>query len=285
MERSDVAADRNVRAPVAGSPLCVHLWLFVVNQMETAPVIQMDDVTVGSIHDPGIPTVEHVNWTVQLGDFWAVAGLQGSGKTDLLMMTASLMAPVQGQYLFLGEPMPIFDEARLVHRLKLGLVFETGQLFNHLTVWENVALPLRYHRNLSFEAAEDRVRPMLDAIELTPWATSTPGALTRNWQKRVGLARALILRPELLLLDNPLAGLDLRHLNWWLTFLNNLSKGSDLTSGRPMTLVVTTADLTVWKGHARQFGILRNKRFSALGAYDQIQSAERELVQELLRET
>jgi len=248
-------------------------------------MIQMEEVAVGSMHDPGTPTIEHINWGVQPGDFWAVAGLQGSGKSDLLMMTASLMAPLEGRYFFLGEPMPIFDEARLPHRLKLGLGFETGQLFNHLSIWENVALPLRYHRNLPLETAETQVHAMLDAIELTPWAGSTPGALGRNWQKRVGLARALILQPDLLLLDNPLAGLDLRHLNWWQSFLDGLSKGSDLTSRRPITLVATTADLTIWKGHARQFGILRNKRFTALGTYEQVKAAERDLIHELLRET
>src|SRR6185437_3067110 len=66
-----------------------------------------------------------------------------------LMLTGGMMAPVSGTYCFLGEEMPIFEDHRLADRLRLGFVFETGQLFNHLTVSENLSLPLLYHRNLS----------------------------------------------------------------------------------------------------------------------------------------
>jgi putative ABC transport system ATP-binding protein len=222
---------------------------------------------------------------VALGDYWVVAGLQGSGKTDFLMLTAGLMAPARGTYLFFGEPMPIFDEARLEHRLRLGLVFESGQLFNHLTVFENVALPLRYHRNLTCAAAETEVQEILEALELGPWADSTPGALGRNWQKRVGLARALALKPEVLLVDNPLANLDLRHIHWWLGFLDSLSKGHKLLQGRPMALVVTSADLHPWKNRARQFAVLKNHRLTVLGTWAQLEAASEELLHEVLTTT
>ena len=100
--------------------------------------------------------------------------------------------------------MPIFDEHRLKERLRLGLVFESGQLLNHLTVKENVALPLRYHLDMPEESAAEMIQPWLEALELGPWADSTPGAIGRNWARRVGLARALVLRPQILLADNPL---------------------------------------------------------------------------------
>ena len=178
--------------------------------------------------------------------------------------------------------MPIFDEARLKERLRLGLVFDGGQLFNHLTVAENVALPLRYHHNLSRSEAAAAVGELLECTELTPWAESTPGTLGRSWQKRAGLARALALQPEVLLVDNPLAGLDPRHVHWWLGFLDQLSKGHPLMHGRPLTLVVTTADFHPWKGHARQFAVLRNHGFAVLGAWGQLEAASEELVRELL---
>jgi len=119
-------------------------------------------------------------------------------------------------------------------------------------------------------------------MELAPWADSTKGAIGHNWQKRVGLARALTLQPEVLLIDNPLAGLDLRHVNWWLGFLGELSKGNHLVHQRPMTLAVSTADLRPWKGHARQFATLRNKRLSLLGSWAQLEAGSEELVRELL---
>lgn len=246
------------------------------------PVLRMEDVTVGSLQDLNAVVAEAVQWTVSPGDFWVVAGLQGTGKSDLLMMTGGLMPPSAGRYALFGEAMPVFDEARLAERLRLGLVFDGGQLLNHLTVWENIALPLRYHRNLSKAEAAAEVQPFLAAMELEPWANSSPGAIGRNWRKRVGLARALILKPEVLLVDSPLAGLDLRHVNWWLGLLGELSKGHPLLAGRPLTLVVTTADLRPWKNLARQFAILKDRRFVVLGTWAQLEAASEELLQELL---
>jgi ABC-type transporter Mla maintaining outer membrane lipid asymmetry ATPase subunit MlaF len=250
--------------------------------LANAPVIRMEDVAIGSLQDVGAVVVEQIDWTVSAGDYWVVAGLQGSGKSDFLMTTGGVMAPLNGRYWLLGEEMPVFDEARLHHRLRLGVVFDGGQLFNHLTVRENIALAPRYHRNLTAAAADEEVRQLMEAMELLPWADSTPGAIGRNWQTRVGLARALSLRPEVLLVDNPLAGLDLRHVYWWLSFLGELSRGHALLKNQPLTLVVTTADLRPWKDRARQFAILRNRRLTVLGTWEQLQDASTELVHELL---
>ncbi len=246
------------------------------------PAIEMKDVAVGAMRDQSVLVAEGINWTVSAGDYWAVAGLQGSGKSDFLLMTGGLMAPVAGTYQFFGEEMPIFEDARLKQRLRLGMVFDGGQLFNHLTIWENIALPLRYHANLTAAESVDMVQAMLDLMELGPWADSTPGAIGRNWQKRAALARALMLKPEALLLDDPLGGLDPQHGYWWLNFLERLSKGHEFLRGRPVTLVVTTADLRPWKGRARQFAVLKNKRLVVLGGWAQLEAAGAELVQELL---
>jgi ABC-type transporter Mla maintaining outer membrane lipid asymmetry ATPase subunit MlaF len=247
-------------------------------------VIEMTGVTLGTLRDPDTTVAEGINWTVNPGDYWVVAGLHGSGKSDLLMLTGGLMAPRQGQYRLFGEEMPIFEDARLKQRLRLGLVFDGGQLFNHLTLAENIALPLCYHHNLSRSEAAAAVSELLECTGLTPWAESTPGALGRSWQKRAGLARALALKPEVLLVDNPLAGLDPRHVHWWLSFLDQLSKGHSLMQGRPMTLVVTTADSHSWQGHARQFAVLRNHSFAVLSAWAQLETAGAELARELLTE-
>jgi ABC-type transporter Mla maintaining outer membrane lipid asymmetry ATPase subunit MlaF len=182
----------------------------------------------------------------------------------------------------LGQEMPIFDEERLPERLRLGLVFESGQLFNQLTVRENLALPLRYHRNLTSSEAASAVQAILEATELAPWADSTPGALGRNWHRRVGLARALILKPEILLLDNPLAGLDLRHIHWWVGLFEQLSREHNFVREEALTLVVTTADLRPWLGLACQFAIIKNKHLTVFGARAQLEAAGNELVAELM---
>jgi len=247
-----------------------------------SPVIEMKGVSVGSMRDQSTVVIEEVDWAVAAGDYWVLAGLQGTGKSDFLMMTAGLMPPGTGTYRSYGETMPIFDEERLPTRLRLGLVFDGGQLFNHLTVSENIALPSRYHRNLAEEEASGPTRGWMEAMELGPWADSTPGTIGRNWQKRAGLARALILKPDILLVDNPLGGLDLRHSYWWLGFLDQLSKGHPLMEGKPVTLVVTASDLRPWKDRARQFAILRERRFVVLGNWRQVEAASQELLHELM---
>ncbi len=246
------------------------------------PVLEMQGVAVGALRDPTTIIAEQVDWTVSAGDYWAVAGLQGSGKSDFLAMTGGLMAPLAGHYRLFGHPMPIFEDARLPERLRLGLVFDGGQLFNELTVQDNVALPLRYHRNLTATEVEAEVRIILGALELEPWAGAAPGTIGHNWRKRAGLARALALKPEVLLVDNALTGLDLRHAQWWLDFLDGLSEGRALPGSRPVTLVVTTADLRPWKGRARQFAVLRDKRLTVLGTREKLEGANDELLHEFL---
>ena len=248
----------------------------------TVPVIDMQEVAIGAMREPSLLLAEGVNWRVAPGDYWAVAGLQGSGKSDFLMTVAGLVPPVAGSYRLFGEQMPIFDEERLKTRLRMGLVFGGGQLFNQLTVAENVALPALYHEDLAPLQAESKLQRWLEAMELTPWATRMPSSLGQNWKKRVGLARALVLQPELLLVDDALGGLDPRHTNWWLAFLDALSQGHPLLEGRPLTLVMTTADLRPWKGHARQFAALKNRKFTVLGSWSQLESVTDELVRELL---
>jgi ABC-type transporter Mla maintaining outer membrane lipid asymmetry ATPase subunit MlaF len=250
-------------------------------ETSTRCVIEMRGISVGSMRDLESMVVEDVNWSVASGDFWVISGLQGSGKSDFLMMAGGLMAPVAGKYYFLGEEMPIFEDHRLPDRLKLGFVFENGQLFNHLTIAENISLPLRYHRNLSDAEVAAEVQKLLELTELAPFADSTPGAMARNWQRRAGFARALILRPEVLLLDNPLAGLDLRHRAWWLNLLEQLSRGHEWTNRQPTTLIVSTNDLRLWRGGARQFAILKEKRFVVLGNWEQVEAASDELVREM----
>jgi ABC-type transporter Mla maintaining outer membrane lipid asymmetry ATPase subunit MlaF len=244
--------------------------------------IDMQGVAAGSLRDQTRAVVEDVNWQVAMGDYWVLAGLQGAGKSDFLMMTGGLMPPLAGSYKLFGEDMPIFEEGRLRKRLRMGLAFETGQLFNHLTVGENIALPLRYHENLGEADAHRRAQPFLDAMELAPWASSTPGALGRNWQKRVGLARALVLNPELLLVDSPLTGLDLRHVSWWRGFLQELSRGHELMNRRPVTLVVSAADLRPWRDRARQIAILKDKHLSVFKDWFQLDEKSGEMVHELL---
>jgi ABC-type transporter Mla maintaining outer membrane lipid asymmetry ATPase subunit MlaF len=248
----------------------------------TELAMEMAGVTVTALNDPKTVMVEDVHWSVGVGDYWAVGGLQGSGKTDLMELAAGLIPPQQGVYRLFGHEMPIYSEHLLPERLRAGLVFDDGKLLNQLTVWENVSLPVRYHKNLTREQAEQQTDAMLQAMELTPWRDATPGVLGLNRRKRVGLARALMLRPEVLLLDNPIAGLDVRHRNWWLNFLDQLSTGHALMENRPVTLVATAGDLRPWADRARQFAILKDKRFIVIGGRAELPGHSEPMLRELM---
>lgn len=245
-------------------------------------VIRMQDATASALHEATHPVLEQVNWTVRPGEFWVLAGLQHSGKTDLLMLAAGLTPPLAGSCQLFGRETRDLGEAELAERLRVGLVFDHGQLFNQLTIAENIALPLRYHRDLDETAAGRETRALLELLELTPVADQSPIEVSRDWLKRAALARALVLRPQLLLCDHPLNGVGRRHRQWWLDFLDHLTRGHDQLGGQPMTVVVTTEDLSPWKNAARQFALLRDKQFIPQGRWPEMTAAADPALTELL---
>src|SRR5262249_48815341 len=92
----------------------------------------------------------------------------------------------------------------------------------------------------------------------------------------------LMMRPEVLLVDNPLAGLDLSHRAWWFSLLGQLSRGHEWMNGKPVKLIITTNDLRAWRGCARQFAVLKDKSFVVIVSLEQAESASDELVRELM---
>jgi len=247
-------------------------------------VIEMKGATIASLHDTSIAAVAGANWSVQPGEFWVVAGQQHSGKTDLLMHAAGLMIPVQGSCQVFGCETADFGESQIADRLRVGFVFAGGKLFNQLTVAENVALPLRYQKNLAAEESARAVELILELFELMPFASITPANLAGNWRQRAALARALVLKPELLLLDSPLGGLGARHRQWLLKFLDHLAAGHEFFGGRPMTLVVTTDDLRPWQHPKRKFAVLDEQALTVLGSWSELEAAGHSAVKELLAE-
>lgn len=251
-----------------------------MNQNEI--VIEMHDVRIGGMRNAIEIALDKVNWSVARGEFWIIAGHQHSGKSDFLHTTAGLMPPVDGCYKFFGSETEIFDESRLADRLRMGFVFDSAQLFHSMTIAENVALPLRYHKNLPPDEALKAIDELLVQTELKPIADVTPANLPRSWQKRAGLARALTLQPEILLLDNPLASLDARHAHWWLLFLDKLWRGKKNSGEKPITIVATTDDLRPWRNDALRFALLKDEQFAPLGSWKEVLSTDEPAVKELL---
>jgi len=247
------------------------------------PALEMHGVSISAMRNPATIVAVEVNWKVEAGEFWVIGAPQHSGKSDLLMTVGGILSPAAGEYFFLGERMPIFEEAQMPHRLKLGLVFDGGQLLGQLTLAENIALPLRYHGQLPLEAIEARVRELLELTGLGPWANSTPANVGRGWRQRAGLARALALPPAVLLLDSPLTGLDLRHASWWLGLLGELRRGHRILGGAPLTVVATADDLRPWRRHASRVACLSGRRLTVHGDWETAEAASDRTTQELLR--
>jgi len=246
------------------------------------PAIEMRGVNIAAMRDASFTVVEDVSWVVASGEFWVIAGQEHSGKSDLLMLAAGLISPASGSCRLWGGDPKNFGEAELAERLRIGFVFQGGHLFNQLTIAENVALPLRYGRNLSAAAAGREAQALLELTALAPMADVTPSNVAANWRQRAALARALILKPEILLLDNPLAGLGARHQQWWLRFLDQLSRGHEQFGGQPITLAVTADDLRPWQHARRKFALLHDKKFIPLGGWNEVETSGNPVVKELL---
>ena len=239
----------------------------------------MRDVTVGEMRDFKNIAVEEVNWSVAEGEFWVIAGAQYSGKSNFLMMTAGLTSPLNGFYKYFGNELRTADLSR---RSRPGFVFEGGRLFNHLTIAENVALPLQYHYNLPEAEIESRAQKLLELLGLDWFGDSTPPNVSPNWLKRAGLARALTLQPEVLLIDNPMRGLDAHHAQWWLEFLDELCRGHQFFGGKKMTVIATTDDLRPWQGGDRRFALLNERKFIPLGHWNKVVASDNPVVKTLL---
>ncbi|MDD5139336.1 MAG: ATP-binding cassette domain-containing protein [Verrucomicrobiales bacterium] len=253
-----------------------------MSENQNIPAIEMCGVNVAAMRDASFTVVEDVNWPVAAGGFWVVAGQEHSGKSDLLMLAAGLMPPASGSCKLFGNDTKNFGEVELAERLRVGFVFQGGHLFNRLTIAENIALPLQYQKDFTAAEAAREVQALLELLELAPLADVTPANVAANWRQRAALARALILKPEVLLLDNPLAGLGARHSQWWLRFLDQLSRGHEQFAGKPMTLVATADDLRPWQNARRNFALLSDKKFILLGTWSEVEAASDPAVKELL---
>lgn len=153
--------------------------------------------------------LDNIDLDVYKGETLAVLGPSGTGKSTVLRSMIGLLEPNGGQIFIQGEDVSGFDEDgwnRL--RMKMGMVFQYSALFDFLTVGENVAFGLRQHTDKSNEEIQGIVTQMLDLVGLPDTQDLYPAELSGGMKKRVGLARAIAVNPEIVLYDEPTAGLD-----------------------------------------------------------------------------
>jgi phospholipid/cholesterol/gamma-HCH transport system ATP-binding protein len=155
------------------------------------------------------PVLEGVDLTIQKGESLVIVGKSGCGKTVLLKSLIGLIRPEKGEILIDGEDITKLNRKELYRvRRKFGMLFQGAALFDSMTVEENVGLSLREHTKLSAAEIRKKVSEKLELVGLPGTEEKKPAELSGGMRKRVGLARALMMEPEIVLYDEPTTGLD-----------------------------------------------------------------------------
>jgi phospholipid/cholesterol/gamma-HCH transport system ATP-binding protein len=155
------------------------------------------------------PVLEDMNFCIENGESVVIIGRSGGGKSVLLKHIIGLLQPDSGAVLVDGENIVAMDERQLLRvRRKFGMVFQGAALFDSMTVSENVAFGLRRHEHLTEAEIARRVAAALEMVDLPGTEDKNPAELSGGMRKRVGLARAVIYEPQILLYDEPTTGLD-----------------------------------------------------------------------------
>lgn len=153
--------------------------------------------------------LDNVNFSIEPGHFAAIMGGSGSGKTTLMRLITGQLRPNKGKVLISGYDLAKFTEEELIeYRRSMGVLFQQGALFTDLSVFDNIAFPLRELTKLPEEQIRDLVLLKLNAVGLYGVENLMPSELSGGMARRVALARAIALDPELILYDEPFAGLD-----------------------------------------------------------------------------
>lgn len=171
------------------------------------PIVELDNVSLAFDY----PVLEDISLTVEKGETVVIVGESGTGKSTILKLILRLLVPDKGRVLIMGDDIVSlsFDEALDV-RQSMGMVFQGAALFDSLTVFDNVAYPLREHTKLTEDEIEAHVREKLEFVDLDPDKVmdSLPAELSGGMKKRVGIARGMANDPQIMLYDEPTSGLD-----------------------------------------------------------------------------
>jgi phospholipid/cholesterol/gamma-HCH transport system ATP-binding protein len=212
--------------------------------------------------------LENVTFKVETGESVAIIGRSGGGKSVLLKHLIGLLAPDSGQILIDGENLCGLDERQLLRvRHKFGMVFQGAALFDSMSVEENVSFALRRERKLTDAEIRKKVAQALDVVELSGTEEKRPSELSGGMRKRVGLARAIIYEPQIVLYDEPTTGLD-----------PVVSDSIDQLMMRVrdtlhVTTVVVTHDMRTTRRLGQRILMLYDKHIYATGTPDEIFSS------------
>jgi phospholipid/cholesterol/gamma-HCH transport system ATP-binding protein len=240
-----------------------------------APAVRFEGVWKGFDQ---APVLRGLDLEVPRGSTVTVMGGSGSGKTVLLRLTAGLIKPDRGCIRMLEVDITALrEDALLPLRRWMGFVFQGAALFDSLTVYENVAYPLREHARLPEPEVAERVHRLLGRVGLYDVDTKLPAELSGGMRKRVGIARALILEPELVLYDEPTAGLDPTNARLITELVESLK-----AQAASETAMVVTHDREFARSVSDLIAVLIDGRIAEVGPVETILHSRQPAVQAFL---
>jgi|HubBroStandDraft_6_1064221.scaffolds.fasta_scaffold162686_2 phospholipid/cholesterol/gamma-HCH transport system ATP-binding protein len=223
--------------------------------------------------------LDGVDLTADRGQTIVVLGKSGTGKSVLLKLMVGLQKPDSGSIRILGQEIVGLDMDHLNEiRKKIGFLFQQAALYDSLTVAENVEFPLDRHTTLPDGERREKVRTLLASVGMEDASNKLPSDISGGMQKRVGLARALALDPEILLFDEPTSGLDPITTAEIGELVVKLQKERNLTS------VVVTHDIHSAKSFADRFVLLREGKVVIDGTFSQLEQSSDSFVVQFLKD-
>lgn len=242
---------------------------------DRAPVIELQDVSLAF----DLPILEDISLTAMEGETIVLVGESGTGKSTALKLILRLLIPEKGRVLIDGEDIThlSFEEALKV-RQKMGMVFQGAALFDSLTVFENVAYPLREHTDLGEDEIEKQVREKLQFVDLEPDEVmeKLPSELSGGMRKRVGIARGLANDPEVMLYDEPTSGLDPLTTGTITRLIMKLQRELKVTS------IVVSHDIRSVFRMATKVALLHDHRIVFFGTPEEMSAAEDPYIRDFL---
>lgn len=218
-----------------------------------------------------------LNLTIKRGEITALMGPSGTGKTTLLRLITRQLIPEQGAIYVSGVDISTLNQADLyLMRQRFGMLFQNGALLTDLSVFENVAFPLREHTKLSNRLIRHIVLTKLHAVGLRGAADMRPAQLSGGMARRVALARAMVMDPEILIYDEPFVGLDPISLGVIVRLVRRLNDALGITSivvSHDVDEIATVADCSF---------LLSDGKVAASGSPDELRTANSELVRQFM---
>ena len=225
----------------------------------------------------GILVHNGINLSILEGEIISLLGGSGSGKSVLLKELIGLMKPDKGDIILLDNNVTQMNEEALIElREHIGMLFQGAALFDSLTVFENIAYPLREHLKLTEKEIQERVAEKLQVVGLSGIEEKMPAELSGGMKKRVGLARAIATEPEIILYDEPTTGLDPMTAQR----INDLI--IELQRKLGITTIVVTHDLHCVKTVSDRIAMLHEGKIVAVGTWEELVTSNIQVVQDFI---